>query len=64
MKTDITIIIPTYNAEHTIEKCVESLLKQVGNFSYQIIILDDDSSDGTLARLEKYQDNQLVEVVA
>ena len=38
MKTDITIIIPTYNAEHTIEKCVESLLKQVGNFSYQIII--------------------------
>ena len=64
MKTDITIIIPTYNAEHTIEKCVESLLKQVGNFSYQIIILDDGSSDGTLARLEKYQDNQLVEVVA
>ncbi|MCG4840791.1 glycosyltransferase family A protein, partial [[Ruminococcus] torques] len=48
----------------TIEKCVESLLKQVGNFSYQIIILDDGSSDGTLARLEKYQDNQLVEVVA
>ena len=44
MKTDITIIIPTYNAEHTIEKCVESLLKQVGNFSYQIIILDDGSS--------------------
>ena len=64
MKTDITIIIPTYNAEHTIKKCVESLLKQVGNFSYQIIILDDGSSDGTLARLEKYQDNQLVEIVA
>lgn len=64
MKTDITIIIPTYNAEHTIEKCVDSLLKQVGDFSYQIIILDDGSGDGTLAKLEKYQDNPQVKAVA
>lgn len=64
MKTDITIIIPTYNATNTIEKCVDSLLKQVGNFLYQIIILDDGSSDDTLSKLEKYHDNPQVKTVA
>lgn len=50
-----TIIIPTYNRVNFLKIAVESLLAQ--NFTdYQIIIIDDGSSDKTQALIKKYQD--------
>lgn len=48
----ISIIIPTYNSEHTIIKCVESALNQTYK-SIDVIIIDDGSSDGTEVLLKK-----------
>lgn len=43
-KLRFSIIIPVYNMEKTLEKCVESVLKQ--NFNdYEIILINDGSSD-------------------
>jgi len=50
-----TIIVPVYNAEKTIEACLKSLLSQDYK-SYEVIIVDDGSTDNTYDILKKYQD--------
>jgi glycosyltransferase involved in cell wall biosynthesis len=43
-----SIIIPAYNAETTIEKCIQALLSQsVERSLYEIIVVDDGSKDRT-----------------
>ena len=49
----ISVIIPAYNAEKTIGKCLDSLFVQTyGNF--EIIAVNDGSTDGTLDALNRY----------
>ena len=52
---NILIIIPVYNEEKNLEKCVSSFLNQTHKL-YQITIVDDGSTDNTAQigkRLEK-----------
>ncbi len=49
-----SIIIPAYNAENFIDKCLGSILSQ--NYkNYEIIVVDDCSKDSTLKVLKKYK---------
>ena len=42
----ISIIIPVFNAENTLEKCIQSILNQ--NYTqFEIIIVNDGSTDST-----------------
>jgi len=43
----ISIIIPTYNERNNIESVIEKLAKTLKNYSYEIIVVDDNSPDGT-----------------
>jgi glycosyltransferase involved in cell wall biosynthesis len=53
---EISIIIPAYNAQKTINKCLDSLLHQSINKSrYEIIVIDDGSTDTTLQRIKEYE---------
>lgn len=45
---EISVVIPTYNAEEFIEKAVESALQF--DFVKEVIIVEDASTDGTLAK--------------
>lgn len=47
MKYEISVIIPVYNGEKYIERCVLSILNQNINTNYEIIIIDDGSTDQT-----------------
>lgn len=47
----ITVVIPCYNAEQYIDKCVTSLLKQT-NQNFDVIFIDDSSKDKTVEKLE------------
>lgn len=48
-----SIIIPVYNSEKYISKCLDSILEQTSD-SYEIICVDDGSSDKSLDILNKY----------
>lgn len=45
----LSIIIPVYNGERTIGRCIQSIYHQDINFdSIEVIIIDDCSTDNTL----------------
>ena len=48
----ITIIIPCFNEEKTLEKLVNKILDQ-REFKKKIIIVDDNSSDGSISIIKK-----------
>lgn len=49
----ISVIIPVYNAEATLKKCVDSVLKQQ-YADFEVILVDDGSKDGSLQICEEY----------
>lgn len=51
----ITVIIPCYNIEKYIEKCIESIEKQTYK-NLEIIAVDDGSKDTTVEKLNKMQE--------
>ena len=56
----ISVIIPVYNAEKTISRCIESIQKNRGRnilFCLEIIIVNDGSTDYTLNIIKKIQEN-------
>ena len=50
----ISIIVPIYNAEAYLPKCLDSLLAQTTDERLQIILVDDASSDNSLAIAHRY----------
>lgn len=54
MRPLISMIVPVYNGENFIEKCIKSILDQSLK-ELQIIIVNDGSNDNTAAVLEKYE---------
>ena len=52
--TPISIIVCVYNGSSYIDSCLSSLLNQVYPH-YEIIIIDDGSTDDSLKRLTSYQ---------
>ena len=55
MKIDLNIFVSVFNHEHTIQKCLESILNQKTKYSYKIICLDDCSSDKSYLILQNFQ---------
>ena len=53
----ISVIIPVYNGETFLGRCIRSLIKQrIDNEFYEIIFIDDGSTDHTQQILENYND--------
>lgn len=55
MNTDISVIIPVYNVEQYLNKCLDSVINQDFD-SFEIIIVDDGSTDGSLETAKEYED--------
>ena len=52
----LSIIIPTYNSEKTIIRCLDSIINQTYK-DFEIIIIDDESNDNTINIIEDYINN-------
>lgn len=59
----VSVIVPAYNAEKTIGRCVDSILHQ-DFYDLELIVMDDGSTDGTATLLDAYaRKDQRVRVV-
>lgn len=60
MKPDISVIIPIYNAEIFLVKCIESILSQTFD-NFELILVNDGSTDNSLSICRSYQvkDNRI-----
>ncbi len=47
MNTLITFIIPAYNAERYIKRCIESILRLDKKYNIEVLVIDDGSKDNT-----------------
>ncbi len=51
----ISVVVPTFNRAHTLERCLDSILNQ--NFkAHEVLVVDDGSTDDTKKVLSKYKD--------
>ena len=55
--TEASVVIPVYNREKTIADAVNSALQQTTTFKYNVIVVDNHSTDGTTAILADMQAN-------
>ena len=61
MTADVAILIVTYNSEKQIVECLRSVYDQARSVRQQVVIVDNNSSDGTVALLrEKFPQVKLV----
>lgn len=52
---DISIVIPVYNAERHIVKCLDSVFSQEFDGTFEVVAVNDASTDGSLMQLLEYQ---------
>ena len=62
---DVAVVIPVFNEEKLIGECINEWLNVLDsvNLNYEILIIDDGSSDATISIVERYGDNQNVQVI-
>lgn len=59
----ISILIPAYQAEKTISRCLKSISAQTCN-NYEAIVIDDGSSDNTLSICQSFAANKNIKVLS
>lgn len=62
LNPSVSVIVPVYNGEKTIERCIQSILKQTYK-NISIIVVDDGSTDQTEKILKKFVDNDKVTIL-
>lgn len=58
----VSVVIPAYNAEKFIKKCIESVIVQSLK-EIEIIVINDGSKDRTLEVIKKYEKNSKVKII-
>ena len=56
---DVSFVVPCYNYGRFLPDCLNSILHQEGNYSFEIVAIDDSSSDNTPEVLERFGDPRL-----
>ena len=60
---EASVVIPVYNREKTILDAVESALGQKANFRFNVIVVDNHSTDRTTELLDSLHDERLVHII-
>jgi glycosyltransferase involved in cell wall biosynthesis len=60
----LSIVVPCFNVEHVVGKCINALLVQdYPREKFNIIIVDDRSNDDTGKIIQRYQENEQVKII-
>ena len=60
-KVFVSVIMPSYNAEEYVGEAIESILNQSYE-DFELIIVDDLSTDGTYSRIKQFKDDRIITV--
>lgn len=58
----ISVIVPIYNVEKYVDKCIKSLLNQ-SDLDYEIILIDDGSTDSSADIIDKYYNVDNIRII-
>ena len=58
----ISIIVPVYNVEKHIEKCLDSILEQTLK-EIELIVINDGSTDNSLKKIKKYKEDKRIIII-
>lgn len=60
---DLSIIVPVYNTEKYIGNCIKSVVKQKTNFSFELLLVNDGSTDQSLKIMESFRTYNCVKII-
>ncbi len=63
MNIDLSIIVPTYNLEKDIKESINSIEKAISKYTYEIIVIDDFSSDNTINIVRNTFKNHRIKII-
>ena len=55
----ISFVVPAYNTENYLADCLDSILNQEGDWDFEVILVDDASTDGTEKVARSYTDPRI-----
>ena len=55
---EISVIVIAFNAEGSIERCIDSILAQTLQ-DFELLVIDDGSTDATRAVIDRYDDPRI-----
>jgi glycosyltransferase involved in cell wall biosynthesis len=60
---EASVIIPVRNRVRTIRDAIKSVLSQVADFKFNLIIIDNHSTDGTTEAIDEFTDERIIHIV-
>ena len=60
---EASVVIPVFNREKTICDAVNSALSQKAKFKFNVIVVDNHSTDGTTELLRSFHDDRLIHII-
>lgn len=57
---DLSIIIPVYNASKLLERCLDSIFKQKTQYTYEVILIDDGSTDNSIEIIKERKESNII----
>ena len=59
----LSVVVPVYNYVDVLSDCLDSIINQKTDYSYEVIIVDDGSTDGSASVIEKYKQYEYVRII-
>ena len=63
-EVEATVMIPVRNRIRTIRDAIDSVLRQKANFKFNLMVVDNFSTDGTREAIAAYDDPRLIHIIA
>ena len=61
---DLQVIIPVFNTEKYLDKCITSVLSQNTKYSFHLVIVNDGSTDNSERILKKYENDNRITIIS